>query len=93
MMTQKTTVSRDTTPTKTLLEGVVALTMVASVGLAGPATAAPEVVTISAIELSGTDSAQELTIRGSRAPTFSVFRGKNGAHVTQYSDDGQKIAA
>lgn len=26
-------------------------------------------------------------------PTFSVFRGTNGVHVTQYSDDGQKIAA
>lgn len=26
-------------------------------------------------------------------PTFSVFRGTNGIHVTQYSDDGQKIAA
>ena len=26
-------------------------------------------------------------------PTFSVFRGRNGDHVVQYSDDGQKIAA
>lgn len=26
-------------------------------------------------------------------PTFSVFRGANGDHVVQYSDDGQKIAA
>ena len=26
-------------------------------------------------------------------PTFSVFRGTNGVHVTQYSDDGQKLAA
>lgn len=26
-------------------------------------------------------------------PTFSVFRGSNGDHVVQYSDDGQRIAA
>lgn len=26
-------------------------------------------------------------------PTFSVYRGANGDHVVQYSDDGQKIAA
>lgn len=73
MMTQKTAVSHDTTPTKTLLDGALALTMVATVGLAAPAFAS-EVVTISAIELKGADGARELTIRGSRAPTFSVFR-------------------
>jgi hypothetical protein len=27
------------------------------------------------------------------APTFSVYRGSNGDHVVQYSDDGQRIAA
>ncbi|MCV7226059.1 hypothetical protein [Mycolicibacterium komossense] len=26
-------------------------------------------------------------------PTFTVYRGTGGIHVTQYSDDGQKIAA
>lgn len=26
-------------------------------------------------------------------PTFTVYRGSNGDHVVQYSDDGQKIAA
>lgn len=26
-------------------------------------------------------------------PTFSAYRGSNGNHVVQYSDDGQKIAA
>ena len=26
-------------------------------------------------------------------PTFSVFRGSNGDHVVQYSDDGQRVAA